>query len=204
MHFICEIPSLLVFQSKMMAKSRHNPELPIFSIVRNNLLCIRFENSSSSPFFLIRHFGTSEYHCFYDSRFPRPNHWSLESTTGSLAEDCSLIFNEALDYRWTYRKTLCGTDLMNADVVITGALTIAMGCLDLFAYVRHLAYRKVSKKQFPLWYFLELKISNILYWLGCSVLLVLIKSFVFPPLLVSNHALASNVSVANQTFKFRL
>ncbi|VDK28253.1 unnamed protein product [Gongylonema pulchrum] len=69
--------------------------------------------------------------------------FSLPALFGkSLSFFCSLIFHESSDYRWSYRPTLCGSILGNADVVGTIAITLSMACLDLITYIKYLAHQK--------------------------------------------------------------
>lgn len=67
-----------------------------------------------------------------------------------LAEECSKIVFDAVEYRWSYQHTLCGNILMYAGVLVTIVIISAMGCLDIVAYLKYLSRRKVSKKLFDM------------------------------------------------------
>lgn len=59
------------------------------------------------------------------------------------AEQCALIFNRTLNYRWYYHNTLCGHTVSTIGVVLSIALMALMGCLDFVTFAKLHAYQKV-------------------------------------------------------------
>uniref|UniRef100_A0A0R3S303 7TM_GPCR_Srx domain-containing protein n=1 Tax=Elaeophora elaphi TaxID=1147741 RepID=A0A0R3S303_9BILA len=66
--------------------------------------------------------------------------------THHLYDDCSLLFNYGLNYRWLHYTSFHGQICAKTDAVVSLAFVISMACFDFFTSVKIIAYRRTMAR----------------------------------------------------------
>ncbi|MCP9257124.1 hypothetical protein DINM_000352 [Dirofilaria immitis] len=72
----------------------------------------------------------------------------LSSTQRNITdyEECSFVFNQCSNYRFSYQDSFIATICANVDTAVTVAIVMAMACIDLTTLIKIFSYRRAMRR----------------------------------------------------------
>ncbi|KAL3986349.1 Serpentine type 7TM GPCR chemoreceptor Srx family protein [Acanthocheilonema viteae] len=67
-------------------------------------------------------------------------------STQHLYKECSFVFNENSNYRFSYQNLFYGKICAYIDTVVTVGIVMGMACIDFFTLIKIIAYRRAIRK----------------------------------------------------------
>ncbi|MCP9257037.1 hypothetical protein DINM_000265 [Dirofilaria immitis] len=71
--------------------------------------------------------------------------WS-ESALIIGIKECSFVFNQCSNYRFSYQDSFIATICANVDTAVTVAIVMAMACIDLTTLIKIFSYRRAMRR----------------------------------------------------------
>ncbi|KAM3716471.1 Elongation factor [Dirofilaria immitis] len=63
-----------------------------------------------------------------------------------LHKECSFVFNQCSNYRFSYQDSFIATICANVDTAVTVAIVMAMACIDLTTLIKIFSYRRAMRR----------------------------------------------------------
>ncbi|VBB32148.1 unnamed protein product [Acanthocheilonema viteae] len=63
-----------------------------------------------------------------------------------IVKECSFVFNENSNYRFSYQNLFYGKICAYIDTVVTVGIVMGMACIDFFTLIKIIAYRRAIRK----------------------------------------------------------